>query len=108
MRGDQPAVKPGREQFASVYCERFRVGHPFSCLIQNRGSLTTPRTPCNCAPACPPARVFKSFLLVFCLSSQVADAAVSIGLLPRQLRLRPRFVRVARRRVRRASGLPIE
>jgi len=45
MRRYQPAVKRGREQFATVLCERFRVCHPFSGHLRNRGSLTTPPNP---------------------------------------------------------------
>ena len=45
MRRHQPAVKRGREQFATVLCERFRVRHPFSGRMRNRGSLTTPPNP---------------------------------------------------------------
>jgi hypothetical protein len=45
MRRHQPAVKRGREQFATVLCERFLVRHPFSGRRRNRGSLTTPPEP---------------------------------------------------------------
>ncbi len=45
MRRHQPAVKRGPEQFATVLCERFRVHHPFSGRMRNRGSLTTPPNP---------------------------------------------------------------
>ena len=45
MRRNHPPVKRGREQFVTVLCERFRVHHPFSGRMRNRGSLTTPPTP---------------------------------------------------------------
>jgi len=45
MRRNHPPVKRGREQFATVLCERFRVHHPFSGRMRNRGSLTTPPRP---------------------------------------------------------------
>ena len=45
MRRYQPAVKRGREQFATVSCERFRVRHQFSRRMRNRGSLATPPNP---------------------------------------------------------------
>ena len=45
MRRHQPAVKRGREQFATVYCEQFRVRHLFSGPLRNRGSLATPPHP---------------------------------------------------------------
>ena len=45
MRRNHPPVKRGRQQFATVLCERFRVRHLFSGRMRNRGSLTTPPNP---------------------------------------------------------------
>ena len=45
MRRNNPPVKRGREQFATVLCKRFRVRHAFFGRMRDRGSLTTPPNP---------------------------------------------------------------
>ena len=45
MRRYQPAVKRGREQFATVSCERFRVRHPFRPYVKSGESYDTPEPP---------------------------------------------------------------
>ena len=51
MRRHQPAVKRGRQQFATVSCERFRIHHPFYSRLRIGGVYDTPEPPSALASA---------------------------------------------------------